>query len=252
MLRRHPIRVAPFRGRAPDCLARRAARRGPDLAPPRPHAVPEAHRPHGGRGGIRRGAGQARRRAGARDGGVRLRGGRRGPPEPHRRPRLRPPGRLRARQPRGQGDDRRQGPVAREHVVHLADLRPEGVRPEDARGPPGQDDRLRGSLQHLGLRLPDGHAHGEGARPEQGPQDVLQGVRVLRLARRGPPGAPQRPRRRLRVVRPGARAVPEGPGRSGRSSSGSPRARRSRRAASARGTGSTRRSSRRCARRSCR
>jgi phosphonate transport system substrate-binding protein len=43
---------------------------------------------------------------------------------------------------------------------------------------PGQDDRLRGSLQHLGLRVPDGHAHREGARPEQGPQDVLQGLRL--------------------------------------------------------------------------
>ena len=252
MLRRHPVTSTRPRGRSPPRRARRAARPRPVLAPPGAHAVPEAHRSHGGRRGIRRGARQARRRADPRDGGVRLRGGRRGPPEPDRRPRLRPSGGLRARQPRGQGDDRRQGPVAREHVVHLPDLRPEGVRPEDARGASGQDDRLRGSLQHLGLRVPDGHAHREGARPEQGPQDVLQGVRVLGVARRGSPGAPQRPRRRLRLVRPGARAVPEGSGRSGRSSSTLPRARRFRRAGSARATGSTRRWSRRCARRSCR
>ena len=43
-----------------------------------------------------------------------------------------------------------------------------------------EDDRLRGSVQHLGLRLSDGHAHREGPRPEQGSQDVLQGVRVRR------------------------------------------------------------------------
>ena len=122
----------------------RAAGDRPDLASPGAHPLPEAHRPPGGRGGLRRGARQAGRRPDPRDRGLRLRGGRRGAPQPDRRPRVRPPGRLRPRQPRGEGHDRREGPVAREHVVHLADLRPEGVGPQDARGAPRQDDRLRG------------------------------------------------------------------------------------------------------------
>src|SRR3989475_1575848 len=148
---------------AAEIAARRARLRGP-RACRRPAAAPgadplaDADRPPRRWRGVRPGARPPLRRAGARNRRIRLCGRHRGAAQSHRRPRVRPPRGLRAGQPRGEGADRGQESLARQEHVHLAHLRAQGRRHQDARGPARQDDGLRGSQLVVRLHLSDGPA----------------------------------------------------------------------------------------------
>ena len=131
---------------------RRRARRG-GAAHARADAVAGSDGAPGSRRRLRQDRDASLRGAGPRSGRLGLCGSGRGAPEPARGPGLRPPGRLRAGQPRGGLPDPRARRLAGQDGVHRALLRAQGERYRAGGGPPGQDDRLRGSGVELRLHL---------------------------------------------------------------------------------------------------